>query len=359
MKVDLERRPPAADDLGARARSILRALIQEYLDTGGPVASQTLAQKPGMGLSPASVRSVLADLEALGYLDKPHVSAGRVPTDKAFRFYVDALVRVRPVGEKERELIDQKLDASRAGATPDALEKDAPRLLHALTHHVGIVWRPREDLSFRSIDFIRLREGRVLAVLVTGAGGVRNRLLTVDFPIAQDELDRFGRYLHELLEGARTLFEAREALARELSGERARLDEASGRALSLGQRAVAEVEPEAPALVVEGESSLIDQATAADDVGKLKGFFRALEEKERLAKLLDQAVEAGELTLFIGEEAGFAGAQGLSVVATPFGRASDPLGAIGVVGPSRMAYARVIPIVEYTAQVLSRTLDEG
>lgn len=360
MKGELERRPHAADELDARARQILRAVVQEYVDTGEPVASQTLALKPGMSLSSASVRAVLADLEALGYLDKPHTSSGRVPTDKGYRFYVDVLVRFRPVAGRERELIDHQFDPSRPLSTPDLLVQDASHLLHALTRHAAIVSRPREEESFRTIDFIRLRENRVLAVCVTGTGAVRNRLLSVDFPVAQEELDRASRYLADLLAHARTLADVREALLRELRSDRAQVDLLESRALQLGQRAVAVEAPrDEPLVVVEGGHTLIADPSLAEDVAKLRALFRALEEKQRLAALLERAVESGELTLFIGEETGLAGAEGLALVASPYGPVGERLGAVGVVGPARMAYARVIPIVDYTARALSRTLDEG
>jgi heat-inducible transcriptional repressor len=363
VKVDLgDRRVHSADELDARARQILRAVVQEYVETGAPVASQTLAQMPGMSLSAASVRTVLADLEALGYIDKPHTSAGRVPTDKGYRFYVDVLVRFRQVAKGEKELIDQQFDPQRVMSTPDVLVQDASRLLHTLTRYAGVVSTPREDESFRTVDFIRLRENRVLAVCVTGAGAVRNRLLTVDFPVDQDELDRASRYLHGLLANARTLHDVREALARELASDRATADALSARALALGTRAVAidtMLATNQPSVVVEGETSLLAEATLGDDVGRVRAMVRALDEKQRLAALLERAAEAGELTLFIGEETGLAGTDRLALIATPYGRAGERLGAIGVVGPARMAYARVIPIVEYTARALSRTLDDG
>ncbi len=353
-----DRRTHAPDELDGRARQILRAAIQTYVETGEPVASNTLARHAGIELSSASVRTVLADLEALGYLDKPHTSAGRIPTDKGYRFYTDVLVRLKEVAGRDKEMIDFLYDPARALATPDVLVADTSRLLHSLTRYASVVSTPRDGEQFRAIDFIRLRENRVLAVCVTGAGAVRNRLLAVDFPVDQGELDRASRYLTELLASARTLGDVREALARELLSDRAMADSLSARALVLGTRAL-EPETAASPLVVEGELSLVAEHTVAEDLAKLRTLFRALEEKQKLLSLLEQTADAGELTLFIGMETGLQGAEGLAVIATPYRRGEEILGAIGVIGPSRMAYGRVIPIVEYTARALSRTLEEN
>jgi heat-inducible transcriptional repressor len=352
-----ERRVQRADELDPRARQILKAVVREYVETGEPVASLALAQKPGMSLSPASVRAVLADLEALGYLDKPHTSAGRVPTDKGYRFYVDVLVRLRQVTGRDRELIDQQFDPTRPVAPSDVLVQDASRLLHALTRHAAVVTRPRDEESFRAVDFLRLRENRVLAVCVTGTGAVRNRLLTLEFTVEQDELDRASRYLSEVLAHARTLGEARAAVARELQTDRARYDELCARALALGSRAFVE-EPlrDAAPVVVEGGATLVAEAALGESRDRLRAVMSALEEKQRLAALLERAVGSGELVLYIGEETGLAGAEGIAVVASPYGQG---MGALGVIGPARMAYARVIPLVEYTARALSRTLEES
>jgi heat-inducible transcriptional repressor len=327
-----DRRYHPPDELDSRARQILRAVIQEYVDTGEPVASNTLARQPGITLSPASVRSVLADLEALGYIDKPHTSAGRIPTDKGFRFYADVLVRLREVAGREKEMIDFHYDPTRGLSTPDVLLPETSRLLHSLTRYAGVVSTPRDGERFRTIEFVRLRENRVLAICILGSGVVKNRLLTVDFAVDQDDLNRASRYLADLLAEARTITEVRSALARELQSDRALYNDMTARALLLGSRAMAE-EESPPGVVVEGETSLLGERTFADNVEKLRSLFKALEEKQRLMVLLEQTASAGELTLFIGEETGLQGGEGVAIVAAP--------------------------IVEYTARALSRTLDEN
>lgn len=359
MRSDAGERRFQQDELDARARQILRAVVAEYVQTGEPVPSQALARQPGIAMSSASVRAVLNDLEALGFLDKPHSSAGRIPTEKGYRFYANVLVRLSPVTGRDRERIDQQLDPTRALAPQDVRVAGTSRLLHELTRLAGVVSAPRPDESFRAIEFIRLRDDRVLAVCVTGAGSVKNRLLHVEFRVTQDQLDEAGRYLQDLLGDAPTLQQAREALARVLTDDRARADELQQRAVLLGTKVFGEDEAPAPPVVVEGETSLLADNTLAADVGRMRALFRELEEKERLQKLLERTAEARELTLYVGEETGFEGAGGVAVIAAPYGRGGQVLGAIGVVGPARMAYGRVIPIIDYTAKALSRSLDES
>jgi len=356
--VRMERRH-AADELDPRARAILKAVVQGYADTGEPVASNVLARQAGIALSPASVRAVLADLEALGFLGKPHTSAGRVPTDKGYRFYVDVLVRMRQVGGRDKDLIDTAFDPARTLPAADELVADTSRLLHALTRYAGVVTRSREQETFRTIDFVRLREDRVLAVCVTGTGAVRNRLLTIDRPVDQADLDRAAQYVNELLGTGRTLDDARAELALRVRAERETADSLAARALDLGTRALAAAsQPSGAPVLVDGESSLAADPTLGDGE-RLRALFRALAEKERFAHLLERVSEAGELTLVLGEEIGLSGAENLAVVASPYGRGGERLGAIGVIGPARMAYGRIIPLVEYTAKALSRTLDDA
>jgi heat-inducible transcriptional repressor len=352
-----DKRPAFAEELDSRARQILRAVVQEYVETGEPVASSQLAGQRGIVLSPASVRAVLADLEALGFIDKPHTSAGRIPTDKGYRFYAEALVRVRQLVGRDKDRIDQQYDPSRGLAPQDVLVSDTSRLLHDLTQYAGVVSTPKDDEKFRAIDFIRLREDRVLAVCVTGGGAVRNRLLTVEFPVDQEQLDHASRYLNDLLAKANSLAEVRETLTRELQSDRVRYDELASRAILLGSRAL-DATGTTPGVVMEGETSLLADRALAEDRERLRAMVRLLEEKERLQGLLARVAEARELTLFIGGETGLEGAEGLAFVASPYRRGPDVLGAIGVIGPTRMAYGRVIPIVEYTARALSRTFED-
>lgn len=348
------------DELDSRARQILRALVEAYGETGEPIASQALARQPGIVLSSASVRAVLGDLEALGYLDKPHASAGRVPTDKGFRFYANVLVRMRQVPPSQRELIDQRLDPARALAPTDLRLTDTSRLLHALTRHAGIVSTPHADERYRALDFVRLRENRVLAVFVSETGQVRNRLLVTDATSTQEELDRVSRYLKDLLGDGATLDELRQTLEAQLLDDRAQADALQATALQLGAQALSPEAPAAPAalVLVAGEASLLQDPRLSADLDKLRGLFKAIEDKQRLSRLLDRAAESREVTLFVGEETGLAGEGDVAMVAASYGTPERILGAIGVIGPARMAYGRVIPIVDYTARALSRTFEQ-
>lgn len=358
LKTGLNQAAHPPDELDKRARQILSALIHEHASSGGPVPSSQLAALPGIGLSSASVRSVLADLEALGYLDKPHTSAGRVPTDKGFRFYADVLVRFRPVGSKQRELIDQSYDPRRALLPSGQRIADTSRLLHHLTRYAGLASTPRNDEQIRALEFIQLREDRVLAVLVSQNGTVQNRLLQLEQPLGQKELDEASAFFADLLGEGKSLPELREQLQIELDSERLAYDQLAAQALRLGAQLLESSDPQLPQIVLMGETALATEPTLSESVEQLRGLFRALKHKTRLNNLLFRAQEAGELTLFIGEETGLSSGASLSVVASPYSRAGEILGSIGVIGPSSMLYSRIIPLVEYTAQALSKSLDE-
>lgn len=344
------------EELDLRGQKVLKAIIQEHIATGEPVGSRTLSERPELPLSSATLRSVMGDLEALGLLHKPHTSAGRVPTEKGYRYYVDALVKLREPAPGEKDAIEGDLARQR---DPGALPHDVSRLLAGLTHHAGLVAVPREATgTYRHIEFVRLREDRVLAILVTQAGLVQNRLITVDFPVSQADLERASRYLDELLQ-ATPLDKLAARIRAQMREERAQADALSRTALRLGAEAVAEVEGERKReLVVEGAGTLLEEPALAD-LDKLRQLFRALEEKEKILKILDRAVQAGRVSIFIGAETEL-GKQGeVAIVASPYGQGGTVLGTLGVIGPMRMNYAKVIPVVQYTARVLSRVLEES
>jgi heat-inducible transcriptional repressor len=337
------------EELDEREREVLRAIIQEYITTGGPVGSSQLAKRAEFDVSSATMRNVMADLEELGLLEKPHTSAGRVPTERGFRFYVDTMVKLRDPAPKERELIEQGL-ISDSGV--DATIQEASKVLHELSRHAGVVVTPRPGATvFQRIEFLRLREDRVLAILVTQTGQVQNKALTVDFPVTTEELTRAANYLTELL--ARVpLEEARSRIQTEMERERALYDALENKALKLGYAATAE--PAGERVVIEGTNSFLDAPEFAD-VDRMKALFRALEEKSRLLALLDRVERANEMRIFIGRESEFASAD-VSVVASPYGTEGQVLGTVGVIGPTRMNYQRVVGLVNFTANVLSRLI---
>lgn len=340
------------DLLDERQREVLRAIVQEYISTGGPVGSQQLARRAEFDVSSATMRNVMSDLEELGYLEKPHTSAGRVPTDRGYRFFVDTLVRLREPTQRDRELIQQNL-ASETGV--EEAVQEASKLLHLITRHAGVVIAPRASQTiFERIEFVRLRENRMLAVLVSTNGQVVNRVFTIDFAVTSEDLIRAANYLNELL-GKAPLDEVRARIQSEMEQERAAYDVIAHKALQLGKAATDIHRGER--LHIEGTGSFLEAPEFAD-MERARALFRALEEKTKLLELLDRVQRAREMQIFIGSESDFSSAGEVSVIASPYGAGEQVLGAVGIIGPTRMNYQRIIPLVNYTAQVLSRKVDE-
>lgn len=354
-------RPPGPfppDELDARARRVLSAVVRDYVEGGEPVGSKVIARRPELEASAATVRAVMADLEALGYLEKPHTSAGRVPTSLGYRYYVDALLHRKPPRPEEKQLIEQRTQD--AGRQMDGLLAEASRLLHSLTRHAGVVAAPRaQGDRLQRIEFVALREGRVLAVLITRSGAVQNRLLAPapgQEPLTPAQLVEGANWLNAIL-GDLTLQEARARLSAELARDRALLEEVRERTLALGVLAVDQAAGGSPLplIMIEGQGSLLEEPLLVQDLEKMRALFRTLDEKERVLSVLDRALAAQELTIFIGAESGLSGAE-ISIVAAPYRFAGELLGTLGVIGPSRMDYARVIPLVEFTARTLGIVL---
>lgn len=340
------------DELGQREKDVLRAVVQEYIGNGGPVGSAQLARRPEFDVSTATLRNVLSDLEALGYLQKPHTSAGRVPTDRAYRFFVDSMMRLREPGQKERELIRQGISAN--SPVEDALQ-EASRVLHFLSHHAAMVFTPRPAAAvFHRIELVRLREDRVLAILIDRSGQVQNRPFTIDFPLTSEELVRASNLLTELLQEV-PLEDVHARLGEELAREQAMYDRLREKALRLGHAATDH--PASERVHIEGKDSFFD-APEFSDLERMRSLFRALEEKHRLVAILDRVQRAREMQIFIGAESELSSVGGVSVIASPYGVGDQVLGAVGVIGPTRMNYQRVIPLVRFTAGTLSHVLSE-
>ncbi len=339
-------------DIGARAKKILHAVVSEYLATGEAVGSQTVTRRYGLDVSAATVRNVMGDLEEVGLLKHTHTSAGRIPTERGLRYYVDTLLRVRSLSLGEKDDIRERLGGQGDVNVnvPEVMQRTT-RLLRELSHLTVVVQAPRpESDSVQHLEFVRLREGQLLAVLETASGQVQNKLVPVDFPIDTSELERINNYLHELVSGL-TLDQLRVRLVDEIAGDRARHDELETRALHL---ATAAVPAEAPAEVfVDGHSNLL---AGKADLERAKTLLRTLEEKDLLVRLLDRTVGAPGICVFIGAEANLADLTDVSVVAAPYGTEGRPLGTIGVIGPARMNYSRVIPLVDFTAEMIGETL---
>jgi heat-inducible transcriptional repressor len=341
-----------ADALNERARCILASIVRDHIEGGEPVGSHAIARRPEVDCSSATVRAVMADLEALGYLEKPHTSAGRIPTARGYRYYVDVLLHLTPPPAAERQLIEKRTHD--AASHVEGLMVEASRILHRLTRHAGVIASPRaEGERLRRIEFLKLREGRALAVLVSTSGRVQNRLLDLPLPApTESELVEAQNYLNSLLHDL-TLDQARARLAAERDARRTELSRLRERALSLG---VAAVQLDEPALHLEGQASFFEDPALSHDMAKMRALFRELDEKERLLRVLDRTLEAQELSIFIGKESGISEPE-LAIIAAPYRRAGEIVGALGVIGPTRMDYARVIPLVEFTANAIGLALD--
>ena len=339
------------EDLGERERDVLRAVVHEYISSGEPVGSSQLARKAEFDVSSATMRNVLADLEALGYLEKPHTSAGRVPTDHGYRFYCDALLKLKDPGPKERELIQQGL---KPNAGQEETLQEASKVLRFLSHHASVVLTPRHSqLVFERIEFVRLRGDRVLAILVGQGGQVQNKVVSLPFTLTAEELIQSSNYLNELLQKI-PIEGVRSKLLAELDEQKAQYDQLAAKALQLGVAAADQHTSER--VLIEGTGSFLDSPEFSD-VDRIKALFRALDEKNKLLSLLDGVQKAREMKIFIGAESDFSSAGDVSVIASPYGSGEQPVGTVGVIGPTRMNYQRIIPLVKFTAQVLSRVLE--
>jgi heat-inducible transcriptional repressor len=336
-------------DIGGRAKKILHAVVSEYLATGEAVGSQTVTRRYGLDVSAATVRNVMGDLEEIGLLRHAHTSGGRIPTDRGLRYYVDTLLRVRSLSTGEKEEIRERFGATRTDL-PEMMQKTS-RLLRELSHLTVVVQAPRPDSDVvEHIEFVRLRDDQLLAVLASSSGQIQNKLVPLDVPLPPADLDRINNYLNSLVSGL-TLDQVRARLASEIESDRAAHDQLASRALQLAAAAVpSETGAE---VLVDGQSNLLAGQT---DLERAKTLLRTLEEKDLIVRLLDRTLSAPGICVFIGAEANLADLTDISVVAAPYGGDGKPLGTIGVIGPSRMNYSRVIPLVDFTSEMISDVL---
>jgi len=339
-------------NLAARDREVLEAIITDYIQTAEPVGSRTVSKKHNIRLSPATIRNVMADLEEMGFLIQPHTSAGRVPTDRAFRFYVDSILAVRNLTLVDRDRIemgfqDEKMDMN------DSMKR-ASSLLSLLSKQTGVVLAPRFGSNiFKHIEFIKLREKTILVIIVCRTGEVQNKLIEADEPMSQDELDKYSRYLTEIM-GGLSLVEARRKILEEMKKEKVLFDKLMYRALQLSQKAL-EDQGEGD-LYIEGKTNILQSPEFAD-MEKIRSLLQAFEEKTKIVKLLDKALFAHGIQIFIGAENEFNEMKDCSVIAAPYSRENFTLGTLGVIGPTRMDYSSIIPIVDYTARILGKILE--
>lgn len=347
-------RTPGLAELDNRARDIFRRVVESYLETGEPVGSRTIS-KGGVALSPASIRNTMQDLAQLGLLDAPHTSAGRMPTHAGLRMFVDGFLEVGDVAEQEKRAIEARL-AVKGRSFEEALA-EASSILSGLAGGAGIVVTPVREGGVKHVEFVPLGGGQVLAVMVFEDGQVENRLMRQAPGVTPSALQEASNFLNARLRG-RTLTEARTEMRGELDAARRQLDETAARLVEDGLAAWSGGEGDARSLIVRGQANLLADARAREDIDRVRQLFDDLEQKGQLIGLLDDVRDAEGVRIYIGAETRLFSLSGSSVIAAPYmtGR-QKVLGAIGVIGPARLNYARVIPLVDYTARVLGRMMD--
>ena len=344
--------PSLINELTERSREIFRVIVDGYVATGEPVGSRTLSRRLGQNLSPATIRNVMADLEEAGLLYSPHTSAGRLPTEAGLRLFVHGLLEIGRLAEDERRNIES-LCVARGKSLSQALE-EATSALSGLSHCAGVVVVPKFDRPLKHLEFVHLGPGRGLVVLVTEDGIVENRVIEVPLGLPPASLISAGNYLNARLIG-RTIEEAKSEIEEEIASNRAQLDELSSKLVAAGLASWAG--GEGNALIVRGQANLLEDVTALADLERLRTLFEMLETRETMLRLLDASRHAEGVQIFIGAESDLFGMTGCSVVIAPYQNSREQIvGAIGVIGPTRLNYARIIPMVDYTAKVIGRLI---
>ena len=335
--------------LDQRSQILLKTLIERYVAEGQPVGSRALSKYSGLELSPATVRNVMSDLEELGFIASPHTSAGRVPTPRGYRFFVDSLLTVRPLAEAQIHELEEHLQPNH----PQRLISSASQLLSELTRFAGVVVAPRRVTpKIRQIEFLGLSEKRILLIIVTAQGDVQNRILFTQRAYSPAELVSAANYLNQHFAGM-DFGEIRSRVHDELRQLRADMTELMTAALQAGDEAVSET---ADQYVISGEKNLLDVADISSNMSRLRELFALFEQRTSLVQLLDLSRRAEGVQVFIGGESGLAPLDECSVITAPYEVNGRVVGSVGVIGPTRMAYERVIPIVDITAKLLSSAL---
>lgn len=339
------------DDRGAL---VLRMVIEEYVDTAEPVGSRTISKKMEPGLSPATIRNIMSDLEEMGYLAQPHTSAGRIPTAPGFRYYVNRLLERRELAHADREQL-RKLAGGEGGAADDLVRR-ASRALSGLARQASVVLVSRvSHQPLRSMSLMRVSSDRILLVAVLQGGWVQNRLIEEERDLSTDDLEKINLYLNEMAVGL-TLPQLRRKILAEMRREKARYDRIMRRALRLGSKALSETLP--GEVFIAGRANILEQPEFAEDVQTLKRILRAFEEKSVIVRLLDRALDLDALQVSIGSENRVEDLPEISVVASGYHQGDSAMGSIGLIGPVRMDYSRVIPLVEYTARLLTSIFEQ-
>ncbi|PIZ21064.1 MAG: heat-inducible transcription repressor HrcA [Deltaproteobacteria bacterium CG_4_10_14_0_8_um_filter_43_12] len=341
-----------AETLLERSTNILHAIINEYILTGEPVGSRTISKKYNLSLSPASIRNAMADLEEMGLLSQPHTSAGRIPTDEGLRYYVDCILKVRELTKQEKETIKSRYRPLNLEITD--VMKETSLVLSKISRYTGIVLAPKfNNRIFKHIEFIKLNENQILIVFVSKAGIIDNKVVEIEENLSQDELYKFTRYLNEILTDL-TLSEVREKIIDEMKKESNMYDRLLSRALKISQKVFGNYREDD--IYIGGKCNIFEFPEFCD-VEKMKTILRTFEEKNILIKLLDKAMETDGIQIFIGTESQSQEMKGCSIVISPYTWKDYALGTLGVIGPTRMNYCDVVPIVNYTAKMVSKIMD--
>ncbi len=342
-------------ELNERSREVFRTIVESYVETGEPVGSRTLARRLDMKVSPATIRNVMADLEEAGLLFAPHTSAGRLPTDAGLRLFVDGLLEIGNLTEAERNDLESRVAGT--GRNVDELLEEATVALSGLSNCAGMVLAPKTDSPLKHIEFVNLSPGRVLVILVTESGLVENRIFEAPPGIQASSLVEASNFLGARLVG-RTIQEAYDEIMAELEHHRTNVDELTRKVVEEGLATWSgEANHGGGTLILRGRANLLEDVTAVADLERIRALFSALETKETMLRMLRLADTAEGVQIFIGAESELFVATGCSVIVAPYRDSQETIvGAIGVIGPTRMNYARIVPMVDYTAKLLGRKL---
>ena len=336
-----------------RAQYLLKVLIQRFIADGQPVGSRTLSKDSHIDLSPATIRNVMSDLEELGLVSAPHTSAGRVPTPQGYRLFIDSLVRFKQPKDGEIQRLQSQLREGQEH--PDALLSSVSKMLSSITSMAGVVTAPRgQQTVLRQIEFLPLSDNRILVILVINDREVQNRILHSEHSFSADELQRAANYINENYMGV-DLVDIRQRLLADLESARDSMNRAMHDIISVAQSAMEVAETNPADLMIQGETNLMSFAELSD-IDTLKRLFDAFSKKRFMLDILDRSMNAGGVQVFIGEESGYHMLDDVSVVTAPYKTDDNQIGVLGVIGPTRMAYDRVVPIVDITARLLGTAL---
>lgn len=346
---------PLINELNERTRQILRLVVDAYVETGEPVGSKVISQKLGMKLSPATIRHAMVELEELGLLYSPHTSAGRLPTDSGLTVFVEGLLEVNTLSSTDRQKIEHEIHEIRGRALPDILEQTSS-VLSGLSSCAGLVFAPKSESPIRQIEFVLLAPGRALVVIVTSGGIVENRMMEVPKEVTATSLQRASNYLNSRM-ADKTLSEAVDYIHAELRSQKSQLDALTAKVVESG---IASLTPRESGghFFIKGQSNLLEDVTALEDLEHIRALFDALEAKEMMLRLLQATSQAEGVKIFIGSENKLFNHSGCTLILSPYkNQDARVVGAIGVIGPTRLNYGRIISVVNYTSKMISKIME--